>query len=739
MLIVKRIVMSMLLILACAPALAQWAIEGKVLEKGTRKPLAGVAVAVVGSAGDAVLTDRDGHFTLALPAAGTYELTASSAGASATLQVTIAEGAAVPSPVFYLRAPQTMREMVVTAQRAPERVSKSVISGKTLRQMAGSSGDPLAGLQSLPGVATVNGSSAPAVRGSGPGDNVYYVDDLYVGKLFHYGAISVFNADLIEDFNLYGAAFGPHYGNVTGAVIDVALRDPRKDRLGGKVNINLMGADFLVEGPHDQDKSFYFAARRSYVDLLIKQIEQDGVTVQIPNYWDYQGKYLWQVNEDNRLSLHLHGASDTLKLNIAANSEVAQQEPVLAGDTSLSDENSTQGVVLDTILSPAAFNMLAIERTYRRSSNRLGTAGELTFTQENLILREQTRLDLSEGHELSLGAEFINARVKINADYKNAPCTQFEPNCDQTSATRKQLSDDFTSNAWSLSLQDRKRVLQRLTLVGGVRRSAENYLHRDYTEPRVGMEWEWSRDTLLTAGWGRHNQMPTGEQVVRQFGNPNLGHIRADHSVLGIAQKVDADWNWKTEAYYKKFGNLVVSDPMLNYINAASGKAWGMELLIKKEETDKLSGWWVLNLSKSTRRNDVTGESFRFEYDQPVNTTLVGTYKFSEDWSLGMKWNLHSGTPYTPILGTSGTYPDGRPIPVYAGVNSGTLPVYHRLDLRLDRNYVFDRWKLNTYFELNNVYQRKNVVGYSYDPSYTQRDPVYAFVLPFSFGVQGEF
>jgi hypothetical protein len=233
--------------------------------------------------------------------------------------------------------------------------------------------------------------------------------------------------------------------------------------------------------------------------------------------------------------------------------------------------------------------------------------------------------------------------------------------------------------------------------------------------------------------------MPTGEQVVRQFGNPALGHIRADHSVLGIAQKLNADWNWKTEAYYKKLGNLVISDPLLNYINAASGKAYGAELLIKKEETGKLSGWFVLNLAKSQRRNDVTGEAFRFQYDQPVNTTLVGTYKLSEAWSFGMKWNYHSGTPYTPIIGTSGTYPDGRPVPLYAGVNSGTLPVYHRLDLRVDRNYVFDRWKLNTYFELNNVYQRKNIVGYSYDPTYTTRDPVYAFVLPFSFGVQGEF
>lgn len=734
----KRSLLVLALSLFSLSALAEWGIEGKVLEKGTRAPLQGVSVTVQGRDG-AALTDAQGVFHLLLPAAGRYELNATLAGSNAAMTIDIVEGAALPAPVFYLRKPPVLGEMVVTATRSPERVSKSVIGGKSLAQLPGSSGDPLRGLQSMPGVVTVNGSSAPAVRGSGPGDNVYYVDSLYAGKLFHYGAISVFNADLVEDFNLYGAAFGPHYADVTGAVIDVALREPRKDRVGGKVNINVMGADFLVEGPRTEDQSFYFAARRSYVDLLIKEIENDGVTVQIPNYWDYQGKYLWQVNEANKLTFHLLGAGDRLDLSVAASSETAQMEPVLAGDSSMSDDNSMQGAVLDTIVSEAVFNKLMLERTEHRSSSRIGTAGTLTFTQENLLLREQLRMDLSGGHELSLGTELIRANVEIDADYVNAHCSEFDPDCDLSSAPRIQLSDRFTSRAWSLSVQDRMRVMDRLTLIGGVRRSGEDYLHRKYTEPRVGAEWEWSKDTLLTAGWGRHNQMPTGEQVVRQFGNPGLGHIRADHSVVGITQKVNADWNWKTEAYHKKLSNLVISDPALNYINAASGKAYGLEFLVRKEETEKFSGWFVLNLTRSQRRNEVTGESFRYRYDQPVNATLVGKYKLSDAWSFGMKWNYHSGTPYTPIVGTSGTYPDGRPIPVYAAVNSDTLPVYHRLDLRVDRNYVFDRWKLNTYFELNNAYFRKNIVGYDYNPTYTSRKPIEAFVLPVSFGVQGEF
>src|SRR5574340_907645 len=204
------------LMMASLQALAaEWTVTGTVLEKGTRKPLQGVTVAVKDQAALAAVSDAQGRFQLVLPAAGDYTLTAAAdPGITATVAIRLVEGEPLPSPTLYLMQQKTLSEVVVRAERSPEQVSKNAISGKTLRQLAGSSGDPLRALQTLPGVATVNGSSAPAVRGSGPGDNVYYVDDLYIGKLFHYGAISVFNGDLIEDFNLYSAAFGPHYANV---------------------------------------------------------------------------------------------------------------------------------------------------------------------------------------------------------------------------------------------------------------------------------------------------------------------------------------------------------------------------------------------------------------------------------------------------------------------------------------------------------------------------------------------
>jgi hypothetical protein len=90
-------------------------------------------------------------------------------------------------------------------------------------------------------------------------------------------------------------------------------------------------------------------------------------------------------------------------------------------------------------------------------------------------------------------------------------------------------------------------------------------------------------------------------------------------------------------------------------------------------------------------------------------------------------------------VGTNGKYADGRPVPMYGAINSQRLPNYHRLDLRLDRTYVYNKWKLTTFFEIINAYAHNNVAGYDPGPYYNKKDPVYQ--LPFlpTFGVQGEF
>ena len=51
---------------------------------------------------------------------------------------------------------------------------------------------------------------------------------------------------------------------------------------------------------------------------------------------------------------------------------------------------------------------------------------------------------------------------------------------------------------------------------------------------------------------------------------------------------------------------------------------------------------------------------------------------------------------------------------IYAETNSDRLPPYHRLDLRVSKTFQFGNWKLGTFLELLNAYNRANLLDFNY-------------------------
>ncbi len=657
------------------------------------------------------------------------------AGLSLTAQAQPVAPAAAAS-----QATTTLPPVEITSRRPASPASRTVLTGDELRTVPGTAGDTMKALQSLPGVAmSSDTSSAPAVRGSRPNDNAYYIDFLPVGYVFHVGGlVSVVHSQLVTQFELYSAAFGPEYADVIGAVLDVNLRAPRTDRLGAVINVSLLGADFLVEGPVNDKQSFYFAVKRSYIDLLVDTVEDEdsGVIVTVPRYYDYQGKYIWNLNPQHQLSFHATGASDHLDFKIPATSGLGTQQPALAGDSAIDTSYGTQALVWDADLSGHMSNKLALGHTLDTNTSLVGDALKATARTHTWFAREQFKFKPSADHETSLGGSLQSVRADYDINALNARCTEYEAECDFTSAPRVQDTGRISATITNLYAKNRWQFTPEWALTGGVHHAHDGYLDRRYTEPRVGAEWKWSPSLLFTAAWGRHHQFPAGDQVVAGFGNTGLWHLRATHGVLGVSQQLDEGWSWRVEAYQKKFSDFVVrAERPVNYRNGASGQARGLELLIKREPKHKLSGWLSLSLSSARRQNDTTGQEFPFEFDQPVIANLVLQYKQSDRWQFGAKWSYHTGAPNTPIVDT-GRYPDDRVRPLYGEINSERLPSYHRLDLRGD--YILSP-RFRVYGEVINAYARKNISGYSYNADYTVRKDVTQ--LPFlpSFGIEVKF
>ncbi|MBW2458939.1 MAG: hypothetical protein JRI68_30855, partial [Deltaproteobacteria bacterium] len=71
--------------------------------------------------------------------------------------------------------------------------------------------------------------------------------------------------------------------------------------------------------------------------------------------------------------------------------------------------------------------------------------------------------------------------------------------------------------------------------------------------------------------------------------------------------------------------------------------------------------------------------------------------------------------------------------------NSERLPMFHQLDIRIDKAWPFEAWKLSTYLDVQNVYNNRNVEGISYDFRYSTRTFATGIPIIPSIGLRGEF
>jgi outer membrane receptor protein involved in Fe transport len=264
------------------------------------------------------------------------------------------------------------------------------------------------------------------------------------------------------------------------------------------------------------------------------------------------------------------------------------------------------------------------------------------------------------------------------------------------------------------------RALPRLRLAGGLRLDAESRFGRTkaWLDPRVSAFLEVDARTTLVAAAGLFGSAPEPQQTSETFGNPDLDPERALHLSLGVRRELPRETRVELTGFYKDLRSLVVPTSALGddarslrYSNAGRGETVGMELLVRRDLSRGLFGWIAWTWSRSLRRDDPTDSSYPawrpFLLDQTHVLALVLSYRLPREWILGTRVRLVSGNPYTPAVGAvlddTGRYQclPGAPL-------SRRLPGFFQADARLDKRWVFDRWMLSAYLDVQNVTNREN-------------------------------
>ena len=204
--------------------------------------------------------------------------------------------------------------------------------------------------------------------------------------------------------------------------------------------------------------------------------------------------------------------------------------------------------------------------------------------------------------------------------------------------------------------------------------------------------------------------------------------MSVDQTSGGISYQKGTNLELSAEVFYKKYNKvpLSISDgiPLMckgnDYgvignealISTAQGRSYGVELLMKWLIIKKLNLASSFTLFKSEYRSNQNAEYIPSAWDNKYIFNLSGTYYFKHNWSFGMKVSCIGGAPYTPYDVDKSSLIEawdaqGKPYYDYTRYNTGRLPAFGQLDVRVDKTFYIKRCMLGFYLDLQNITNSK--------------------------------
>ncbi len=717
-------------------------LQGTVYNNSTRAPVPGAEVLIV-ELDTRQETDADGAFSFTAVPVGTYTLLATVPNTELrqTASVVLNAQEVLDTDIYVAVTQFRLEEVEVEGEKTPKTVSRKSLQAQEITRLPGTGGDALRALPAIPGIGVANDfSGALYIRGGSDSDNLYYFDRVPVGYPYHFGGlVSSLSSEILERIDVYAGGYGAEYGVDSQAVIDIYSQSESPADLRGKFNLNLLYSEGLLQGTVGDNGFWYAAGRRSYIDLFIGSLAFDaGAITAFPRFWDYQVKGGYNFNPKHQFSFNVFASGDRFALTL--DGEEVDQD--FQGDTSFESGFEGAGLHLRSFLSERLTSYLSLTRSKFLFDINFGPTLSLAIDAPDYVLREDLIYELTPKHRIETGVILGYEPGRVTGTFARIP-DEGEVDYDIRFQEWVPLDETVRGQRYEGYLQDRWSVLPFLSVVFGLRVDYFNRVGEVSVQPRGSVLLELPNRSELQFAYGIYEQAPLPPQLSTTIGNPDLSASSASHYILELKQEFSADTEIKMAAYYKDLTGIVTLDEEAVYLNQGTGYAQGTEVFLRHRRDDQFFAWISYAYSLSKRR-DRPGDPYRFyTFDQTHVATLAASYNLTPTWEVGAKWQYRSGNPYTPVVdAVQETNPrNGETIylPVYAETFSDRLPAYHRLDLRVSKVFQVGGWKLGAFLELLNVYNRKNLLDYSYNDDYSERQDAYQLpIIPY-LGLTAEF
>jgi hypothetical protein len=699
------------------------AVTGVVIDDRTEQPITGVLVYLEGQPTVAE-TDAEGRFRVMAPS-GRQTIIASIIGyALLSTDVEIVAAPIVMTIRLSEGAGAYTEKVTVSGSLRAESDSlpgSTSLHGRELETLRGAVlDDPLRAVQALPAVtATDDFYSEFAVRGNPfryVGMNVDGVPTRYlmhaVNGITDGGSVAMINSDTLGSVSLLPGSYPQRTGRHMGGQFDLATREGARDGFHGRAGLSGTSAHFLGEGPLAGGKGSWLASiRRSYLDYLIKRIDPEAGFAF--GFVDAQARVTYDLGPRHQLSV-------TALLGRAVFDE---EEPDL-------DENDIRKGISRAWLTTFSWRYLPNPR--------------FAMTQRIYFTGLRYNNDNDAGASLD-SARFAEFGWRADASYSLTPRLVMEFGGDSEDLSGRnhvveyasapggqQTLTDYDENAGAASAYGQVRISlgSRLSLTPGARIDYWSLTDSTFASPWLNAAWRLTDGTRLLGGTGIYRQFPSLEDVLGVHGGGrDLRPEKALHGDAGLEHSLPHQTRLLFNVYARREEDVLrahgaeprVSDGRIRpesavapLVNALTGTARGIEVVLRRETASGFSGWAGYGYGRLQYEDGVTGERFWADFDQRHTVTLYGNYRLSSKASVSARYRYGANYPMAGYIAEAvppAPGDEGRRA-YYAlsdSRNQIRLPAYSRLDLRADRAFKWGNRRIVAFVDVANIVDHENL------------------------------
>ena len=698
-----------------------------------------------------VISDIDGNYRIDNLKPGLYNVICSFIGFRTEVIREVRVTSSRPTTIEFGLVEETtsLNEVVIVKspfnKKVESPVSLKTISASEIYRNPGGNRDISKVIQVLPGVASsASFRNDIIVRGGAPNENRFYLDGIEVPNINHFatqgssgGPVGMINVNFIREVDFYAGAFPANRGNALSSILDFKQIEGNNEKLNGTFTLGSSDVGLTLDGPIGKKSNFMLSARRSYLQILFKALALPF----LPTYNDFQFKQTIKFNKKNKLTLIGLAAIDDFELNTDVNDGLDDEEKITRNEYILRNlpVNTQRNYIVGANwkhFSTNSYQNLVISRNYLRN--------ESVKYLDNIELKENLLLDYNSQeieNKLRLENTYRKNGWKWNMGLGIENATYTNVTFNKVAIDGVVNIIDFDSklslNKFSAFSQISKGVLnKRLMLSLGIRSDFNDYSKEmnnpiDQFSPRFSASYSLTEKLNVNFNIGRYYQLPPYTVMgyrdnTNKLTNKenNITYIQSDHIIGGLEYKASKLSKITLEGFYKKYDRypflirngislanlggdfgVIGNEPVTSTSN---GRSYGIELFIQQKLKSNFYGIFSYTFVRSEFSNEeskLTASS----WDNRNILNLTAGKKFKGNWEIGLKFRYLGGAPFTPYDMQQSAIKevwDVRQQGVFDWdqINKSRSPDSHGLDVRFDKKWFFEKWAINAYVDIQNIY-----------------------------------